>query len=317
MKIVLGTMTFSDQVNATDTAKMLDLFAEHNGAEQGGVELDTAYMYNDGKTEVLLGDLLGSNQDTRFEIATKANPWSDGNLKPDTVRNQFNTSLNRMQVESIDMLYLHSPDLETPIEDTLSACAELFEQGKFKRFALSNFAAWQVAEVVEVCRKNAWMVPTVYQGMYNALTRDVERELFPCLRNYGMSFYVYNPLAGGMLTGKHKALTEEPQDGRFHKFDGYKSRYWKSEYFDVLDKYIAVCDHHQISPTEAALNWLVNHSCLSDEAGDAIILGASKLDHLSENISAMGKGDLPEDIIDVLDQGWEKTRPNVKKYFRP
>ena len=81
--------------------------------------------------------------------------------------------LERLGSDSIDLLYLHSPDLDTPIEQTLAACFELFQQGKFRHFGLSNFAAWQVAEVVELCRRHGWMEPEVYQGMYNALTRDV------------------------------------------------------------------------------------------------------------------------------------------------
>ena len=113
----------------------------------------------------------------------------------------------------------------------MQACFELFQQGKFRHFGLSNFAAWQVAEVVELCRRHGWMEPEVYQGMYNALTRDVERELFPCLRNYGMRFYAYNPLAGGLLTGKHLSMEQIPEDGRFNRERGYLDRYWKQDYF--------------------------------------------------------------------------------------
>ncbi len=88
-----------------------------------------------------------------------------------------------------------------------------------------------MAEVVEICRRNGWMQPTVYQGMYNAMTRDVETELFPCLRHYDISFYAYNPLAGGLLTGKYQSILSIPDTGRFRKDYGYRSRYWKDDYF--------------------------------------------------------------------------------------
>ena len=311
MKIILGTMTFSDQVNERDSLRMTGLFAD-----QGGYELDTAYQYNQGNTERLLGKILDGKGENKFRIATKVNPWDGDGLKPDEVRNQFNTSLQRLQMEAVDLLYLHSPDIQTPIEDTLSVCAEFYQQDKFKRFGLSNFAAWQVAEVVEICRHKRWMIPVVYQGMYNALTRDVERELFDCLRNYDMSFYVYNPLAGGLLTGKHKALFESPPPGRFEYSDSYRGRYWKAEYFEALSRFTQICTQHQITPTDAALRWLVHHSRLSDAQGDGIILGASRLNHLQDNMAAVKGGPLPEEIIRVLDQGWELTRSNVMKYFR-
>ncbi len=112
--------------------------------------------------------------------------------------------MQRLNTDFVDLLYMHSPDLETPIEQSLQACFEAYQLGKLKAFGLSNFAAWQVAEVVELCRKHGWMLPTVYQGMYNALTRDVEKELFACLRHYDIAFYAYNPLVGGLLTGKHE-----------------------------------------------------------------------------------------------------------------
>lgn len=312
MKIVLGSMTFSDQTDEKGSLEMLHLFCG-----QGGEEVDTAYQYNGGDTERLLGELLSANPDLDPNIATKVNPWDGEGLKPDEVRKQFVESLNRMQTRSMDMLYLHSPDLDTPIAETLAVCWDFYQQGMFQRFGLSNFASWQVAEVVEICRSNGWMVPTVYQGMYNALTRDVEKELFPCLRNYEVSFYAYNPLAGGLLTGKHENYGDPPEPGRFTLNDQYSSRYWKPEYFRVLKSFTSACKEHDIIPAGAALRWLIHHSRLSEDANDAIILGASRLEHLKENLAAGHHGRLPREIVHVLNEGWETVRANCFKYFRP
>ena len=292
--------------------EMLEMFSQRED-----VELDTAYMYNDGKTEQLLGQLLLEKPELDFEIATKANPWSGDGLKPDEVEMQLNTSLDRLKKDQIDLFYLHAPDLDTPIEDTLEQCWKLYQAGKFRRFGLSNFSAWQVAEIAEICRSRDWMIPTVYQGMYNALTRDVERELFPCLRNYNISFYVFNPLAGGLLTGKHASFSRAPDSGRFAIHDGYLGRYWKEDYFSVLDDFVKTCSQHTIAPTMAALRWLQHHSLLSVEQGDGIILGASKIVHLRENLESFGSEKLPEEIIEVLDAGWEVVKPDCFKYFRP
>ena len=171
--------------------------------------------------------------------------------------------------------------------------------------------------MVEICRHNGWMQPTVYQGMYNALTRDVERELFPCLRNYGISFYVYNPLAGGMLTGKHLSQQDIPDSGRFRPERGYQDRYWREDYFGVLQALGTACRELGVKPVEVAMSWLVNHSLLDADHGDGIILGVSKADHLAQNMQACAHAPLDQKLLDILDQGWEIIKPNCFRYFRP
>ena len=312
MKLILGTMTFSDQVDQSTAQSMLNLFAE-----SGNTELDTAHQYCEGGTETLLGALLPSEKRQKLTIASKVNPWNDQGLQPDQIEKQMGEILQRLGTDYIDLLYLHSPDLDTPVVQTLERCFDMYQQGKFKYFGLSNFAAWQVAEVVEICRQNGWMEPSVYQGMYNSLTRDVERELFPCLRNYGISFYAYNPLAGGLLTGKYRSIDEVPESGRFISSRGYQSRYWKKDYFKVLQKLYEACRDANIKPTDAALGWLVHHSKLEADRGDGIILGVSKIEHLAENMRACVQAPLDQSILDILDQGWDIIKPDCFRYFRP
>jgi len=312
MRQILGTMTFGDQVDQTTAESLITAFA---GA--GQAEFDTAHTYCDGRTEEMLGRILTAEDRSSIYIASKVNPWNDGGLQAAEVQRQFAETLQRLGSDSIDLLYLHSPDLDTPIEQTLQACFELFQQGKFRHFGLSNFAAWQVAEVVELCRRHGWMEPEVYQGMYNALTRDVERELFPCLRNYGMRFYAYNPLAGGLLTGKHLSMQQIPEDGRFNRERGYLDRYWKQDYFDVLQELQTACADSGIKPVEVAMSWLVNHSCLEASLGDGIILGASSINHLEQNMAACTQAPLDQALVDILDRGWEIIKPNCFRYFRP
>lgn len=312
MKQILGTMTFGDQVDQDSAQDLIEQFSA-----AGNRELDTAHIYCEGKTEEMLGKLFPLLSGSDFYLASKVNPWNDEGLQPQRVKRQFDEILSRLGRDHIDLLYLHSPDLETPVAQTLEACFELYQQGKFKDFGLSNYAAWQVAEVVETCRRHGWMQPRVYQGMYNALTRDVERELFPCLRNYGISFYAYNPLAGGMLTGKHLSHDALPDSGRFSTEPGYLERYWREDYFDVLRDLANACRELGLKPVDVALGWLVNHSLLDAERGDGIILGASKADHLAQNMVACGHAPLDQKILDILDRGWEVIKPNCFKYFRP
>ena len=311
MKAILGTMTFSDQVDAVGTRTMLDSFAS-----TGQRELDTAYMYNDGATEILLGELLSDGANPDFAIATKVNPWDGDGLSAGEVRKQFSASLERLGRSSVDLLYLHGPDRDTPILETLEACQSFFEKGCFREFGLSNYAAWEVAEAVELCRSRGWVLPTVYQGLYNALNRDVESELMPCLRHFGIRFYAYNPLAGGLLTGKHQGFSEDPQPGRFEDNPGYQSRYWTKAYFAAMEKFSTACDEFDIRPGDAAIRWMVHHSAMSGDKGDGIILGASKPGHLAQNLDAVCGGRLPDEVIAALDAGWELVRPDCFRYFR-
>ncbi|XP_031232899.1 aflatoxin B1 aldehyde reductase member 2-like [Mastomys coucha] len=113
-----------------------------------------------------------------------------------------------MRCPWVDLFYLHIPDHSTPVEETLQACHQLHQEGKFVELGLSNYASWEVAEICTLCKKNGWILPTVYQrrgkqipayalmGMYNDTTWQVEKELLPCLRHFGLRFYAYNPLAG-------------------------------------------------------------------------------------------------------------------------
>jgi aflatoxin B1 aldehyde reductase len=310
MKPILGTMTFGEQVDQDTTATMLEMFSH-----DGGEEIDTANVYCEGRTETFLGNIL--NPQIRPFIASKVHPWNDEGLQPKQIKSQLQQTLQRLGVDQIDLLYLHAPDLDTPIQDTLEACFEMFEEGKFREFGLSNYAAWQVAEIAELCRQRDWMQPTVYQGMYNALTRDVERELFPCLRNYGLRFYAYNPLAGGLLTGKYQSLEALPDDGRFGLHESYQQRYWKKDYFDVLQELQSACLVSGIKPAQAAMSWLLNHSLLDATHGDGIIIGASRIEQLTENMASFQQPPLDDLIVQIMDRGWDLIKPDCAKYFRP
>lgn len=311
MKAILGTMTFGDQVNQDDAGTMLQTFFA-----QGHTEFDSAYVYNGGKTETLLGELNAQLQLNKYPVATKVNP-SAGSLNTESINQQFTTSLQRMKVDSVDLLYLHQPDLNVPIPESLAALHAHYRDGKFKRFGLSNYAAWQVAQIYEICQREGYMLPVVYQGMYNAITRDVERELFKCLENYNIAFYVYNPLAGGMLSGKHTTHDQKPPSGRFDGNEQYLNRYWKTQYFDAINGIVDACKSADIKPAAAALRWLKHHSALSNDKGDGIILGASSQKHLEQNLEALNQGPLPDEVISALENGWEIARPNCIKYFRP
>ena len=203
-RVILGTMTFSGQTNKADARTMLNAFALSPLATPGATlaQIDSARMYGAGKTEVLIGEILSEDEElrARIHVASKAHPFMGSVLSTASVNEQANGSLASLQADSVDLWYLHGPCAKTPIEETLAAVQTLFEAGKFTRFGLSNFTAWETVWIHGYMEKKGWVVPQVYQGMLNVTTRAVVPALFPALRRLGMKFNAYNPLAGGMLT---------------------------------------------------------------------------------------------------------------------
>lgn len=220
----------------------------------------------------------------------------------------------------IDMWYLHAPDRNTPYEETLREVNNLYNEGYFRRFGISNYTAEEVSQISEICIRNGWKKPDVYQGVYNALHRAAEPELFPCLRKYSIAFYEYNPLAGGLLTDRYKRETVEHEEGS--RYDPkrnqgayYRRRYWNNAYFDALDIVRLEAKKLGLTTAEAALRWSNHHSLMKKEYGDAIIIGASSVAQLEENLENFEKGPLPEEMLMAFDKAWLTVQGTCSPYF--
>ena len=309
MKLVLGTMTFGESVFAPEVGDFLRIFLD-----AGGTELDTAYVYNEGLCERLLGEAL-EGMGHPFKIATKVNPRISGRLDGAAAFKQVDESLERLRVASVDTVYLHFPDPATPVEDVLSAMSEMHCQGTCREQGLSNFPAGMVADAWRICEREGWVRPTVYEGMFNPLARRAETELNACLDRFGMRFHAYNPLAGGLLTGRYAAFEDAPDDGRFTHRPNYRNRYWKKSCFDAVALLKDAAESRGLGLVEAVYRWLAHHSMLSAARGDAIIVGASKAVHLAENLAAAAAGPLPEGLPEAFDKAWALCRADAPEYF--
>lgn len=309
INLILGTMTFGESVFSPDVGAFINTFLD-----AGYDELDTAYVYNNGNCERLLGEVLPTLK-RPYKIATKVNPRISGRLDGEAAYKQVNESLERMNVPSVDTVFLHFPDPATPVESVLRAMNDLHQQGKYKELGLSNFPAWMVADVWHRCDKNGWVKPTVFEGIYNPLTRRAETELNDCLNAYGLRFYAYNPMAGGLLTGRYGKFEDAPTDGRFTHRPNYQNRYWKKSYFDAVEVIKAAAEQHGITTIEATYRWLAYHSMLNGERGDAILIGASKLGHLIQNMQAVKAGPLPANLADAFEQAWKISKADSPDYF--
>ena len=161
--------------------------------KEGYNEVDTARAYIAGDQEAWSKE--AGWQKRGLKLATKAFPTEPGKHKPDVLKGTFNKSLRELGTDCVDIFYLHAPDRSVPFEETLKACDDLFKEGKFVELGLSNYAAWEVAEIWNIANERKWVKPTIYQAMYNAITRDIETELVPCCRKYGLDIVVYNPVS--------------------------------------------------------------------------------------------------------------------------
>ncbi|EIW83559.1 Aldo keto reductase [Coniophora puteana RWD-64-598 SS2] len=291
---------------------IVDVFLSH-----GHQELDTARMYGEGTTEELLSQL--DLEHTMLD--TKVYPVTPGAHKPEALRETFSTSLKALRREKVRVLYLHAPDRSVPFEDTCREMNKLHQEGKFEIFGLSNFAAWEVAEVVGICRANGWVQPKIYQVMYNAITREMETELLPACRKYGIRLVIYNPLAGGLLAGKLASVEDAPDAGS--RFDGssrqgkmYRARYLQEGYFKALELLKKTSESSGIRLTAMALRWCQHHSAL--QPSDGIILGASSAAQLEQNLEDSAEGLLPQEVVDALDEACRivKAHGSAPSYWR-
>lgn len=206
-----------------------------------------------------------------------------------------------------------------PFKETLEALNELHREGKFFRLGLSNFTSFEVAEFAVLAAENGWVRPTIWQGMYNPITRGIETELLPACRRYGLDVLIYNPLAGGLFSGKYR-LGEIPKEGRFSNESAlgarYRDRYFKDNSFEALRVIQPVVEKHGLTLLETALRWVHHHSKLKIRDGnDGIIIGVSSIDQLKSNLKDLEKGPLPEEVVKILDEAWLIAKPTAPDYW--
>ncbi|KAI9148892.1 aflatoxin B1 aldehyde reductase member 2 [Paramyrothecium foliicola] len=321
-RLILGTMTIGPDADAGARITSLDDFKKCLDylTSKGYNELDTAAAYVGGKQEGFTKE--AGFRERGFSIASKIMPTQPGAHSAEKLPPAWDVSLSKLGVEATDIFYLHAPDRSVSYEETLEAVDKMYRAGKFKRLGLSNYPAWEVAEIVGICERRGFVKPTVYQGMYNAITRALELELEPCLRKFGIDLIIYNPLAAGLFSGKYTSL-EQPASGRFSDSSAlgkmYMSRYFKQSTMDALAIIEPVAKKHNIPLIEVGLRWCIHHSKLrprSRGGNDGLIIGISSYSQLEQNIEACEKGPLPDEVVETLDRAWDRARGDAPTYLR-
>jgi aryl-alcohol dehydrogenase (NADP+) len=287
--LCLGTMTFGLQCDEVTSRAILDTAAE------GGITFfDTADVYplggtleTVGRTEEILGRWLAGRRDdyvvaTKFCGVTGARPWDRGASRRH-ILNAVEASLRRLGTDYIDLYQLHSYDADTPIDETLAALDDLVRSGKVRYIGCSNFLAYQLARALGRSEALGLTRLVSVQPRYNLLFRQIERELLPLAAEEGIAVIPYNPIAGGLLTGKHERQTIDA--GRFTLGTAaqiYQDRYWHEREFATVEQLRPLAAEAGVSLATLAVQWVLANPIVTSP-----IVGASRPEQLAASLAAV------------------------------
>jgi aryl-alcohol dehydrogenase-like predicted oxidoreductase len=289
-RLCLGTMTFGYQIDENTSKEIMD-----TAAEAGFTFFDTADVYplgapakEFGRTEEVIGSWMSGKRD-RFIIASKCffptgpMPWDGGNSRQNIMR-AVEASLRRLRTDHIDLYQIHAWDPITPIDETLRAMDDLVTSGKVRYIGCSNTLAYQLAKAIGRSELHGISKFESVQPRYNLLFRENERELFPLCSEDDIAVIPYNPLAGGLLTGKHRS--GEPTEGtRFtlgYAAGPYQERYWQEAMFRTVEEFQQVAEDAGVPMTTLAIRWVLANPVITSP-----IVGASRPDQLAASVAAL------------------------------
>lgn len=309
-EVCLGTMTFGFQCDEKTSFAILD-----KAWEKGVNFIDTADVYplppelkTVGRTEEIIGNWFKANPGRRHEaiLATKCNGKmgtgaNDQGLSRRHIMDAIDASLKRLQTDFIDLYQVHFYDLNTPLEETLRALDDIVRSGKARYIGCSNYLAYQLAKALWVSDKLSIARYDSIQPRYNLLFREFENELFPLCQEEGVGVIVYNPLAGGFLTGKHGRDKGPEENGRFKLGESgklYQARYWQNAQFDAVESMKEFFKDRNKPLTQASLAWVLSRPVIT-----SAIVGASRPEQLDESLPAVDMK-LDGEEMEFLDRLW-------------
>jgi aryl-alcohol dehydrogenase-like predicted oxidoreductase len=278
--LCLGTMSFGGAADPDVASAMF-----RRCRDLGINAFDCANVYEDGRSEELLGDLISDCRDevvltTKAYFPTGEDPNARGAHRYHLVRAVEN-SLRRLGTDRIDVLFVHRFDEKTALSETLRALDDLVRQGKVLYLGASNFAAWQVTKALGLQRREGWTPFHVIQPMYNLAKRQAEVELLPMAQSETLGVLPYSPLGGGLLTGKY-GLDQRPDEGRLVENEMYQTRYGAEVHYEVAEHFTQFAKENGYDPVPLAVAWVQSHPAVT-----APIIGARSLDQLEGSLAAL------------------------------
>lgn len=307
----LGTMNFGRRTDEAESKRILS-----RALDLGIRHIDTANAYSDGASERIVGEALRQKRDS-VVLATKCGFGRiDGKLEGlgrKRIEAAIDESRRRLGTEWVDIYYLHVPDPATPIEETLDAIADLLDRKKIGAWGVSNYAAWQILEMMNLTHgegalaKRGLQRPAIAQQLYNVLFRQLDVEYIPFARRYKLHTTVYNPLAGGLLTGRHSRDGSTQKGSRFDKNKLYQGRYFSDVMFDRVGQLADLAKTEGLSLLELSYAWLAGRAGV-----DSILLGPASVTQLEQGVSACQIVLSPElrGAVDALERTWMGTDTN-------
>jgi len=304
-RLCLGTMTFGLQCDEAASHSIMDAAAE------GGIDFfDAADVYplgggrsTAGRTEEIVGAWLKGKRHS-FIVATKCvgqmgpKPWDQG-MSRKHILDAIDGSLRRLKTDYVDVYQLHSYDPATPIDEALETLDAVVKSGKARYVGVSNWLAHRVARALGRCELNGLARIDSVQPRYNLLFRAFERDLLPLCEEEGVAVIPYNPIAGGLLSGKHDREAPPPE-GRFQLGTAgarYQERYWHEREFDTVDTLRGLSNEAGMSMASMAVSWVMSNPAIT-----APIVGASRPEQLKDSLEAAERGPLPADLKAKLDE---------------
>lgn len=308
MMLRLGAMNFGKRTPEKEARAVLDA-----AFERGITHVDTANAYTGGESERIVGAWAKGRRD-RVEIATKVGFGQTGG-KPEglsraRVLAACDESLGRLGTDFVDLYYLHVPDHATPIEETVEALAVLFAAKKIRAWGLSNYASWEALLAMQAAERAGLPAPAASQQLYNLLIRQLDVEYFRFAARFGLHTTVYNPLAGGMLVGRHAADGTTTSGSRFDKNKLYLGRYWHSASFERVEALRAIADRAGLSLVELAYAWVAGRPGVG-----SILVGPGSVAHLQAACDAVARV-VPDDAKAAVDAAWVEWMGTESSYAR-
>lgn len=278
-RLCLGTMSFGDIAAEAASAAM------YERCRKAGINFfDCANVYSAGRSEEILGKLIAEERE-RIVLASKVGfPMgtdpNDRGLSRRHIRSSVEASLKRLKTDRLDVLFVHTFDPDTPIDDTLCALDLLVRQGKVLHTGASNWAAWQIAKALGISALLDLPAFSCVQPMYNLAKRQAEVEILPLARAEGLGVITYSPLGGGLLSGKY-GVRKRPERGRLVENDVYRARYGADSYYETAERLAVCAEERGVHPGTLAVAWAAHHPAVT-----APIIGARDVRQLEPSIAA-------------------------------
>ena len=304
--VCLGTMLFGDRTDAAEAGRIVA------SARAAGVNfIDTADAYAKGESERITGKLIAAERE-QWVLATKLGNFigkgpNDGGLSRAWMMRAVDASLERLNTDWIDIYYFHLDDATTPIEESLTAMAEIIAAGKVRYFGVSNYRAWRIAQIAELCARLGVPAPIVCQPYYNAMNRMPEVEVLPCCAHYGLGVVPYSPLARGVLTGKYAPGQAPAADTRAgHKDKRMMETEFREESLAMAQTFKAHAQKRGMSAGQFAFNWVLNNRIVT-----SVLAGPRTFEQWTEYLGALDHRFSAEDeaLVDSLVKSGHPSTP--------